>query len=427
MNIVVGKLGKKIYFDFDKIKSNSGDIEVTTQIITLAAYYPSFNFYVIGINDLDKLSQEKYTKLFPNANVRNAWQYFNNKMHDRITFIDEYFTKMNISIDFGYLHAGPAAQVNIPEKTYLIKDKENEVIAKTIQMAKTYAGPLVYFLNESKIPFVIVGEDPRNLPFQGRDLHNRPAYYGSSLQLELSTKHDRSYFDKEPCVEITEKVMNIKFDRLFLVAENMENISKNLNADRSGGLNIFTHGSGSSGLSKMKIMNKYLNKSSYDDMKIYGQWSDKVLEKSDISLDKFIGIDMSDMPEILYDTKYTLMFNLKDKWPSSKFWKMIYYGIIPFFYAKFDDDHNMPVHDFLRIETPQELAKKVKALDKSPEARLKLIQYHNSKFKQSYFDGSLIAYEFKEIINDILNKNIIASRDNVSEVLIALKENSTLW
>ena len=119
MNIVVGKIGKKFYFSSKKWTINSGDSEVTSTLITLAALNKNINFYIIGLNDLDSFSNEQKKEFFPNNNVFNVWDTYN-KSHDRTEFIVNYFQSNNIDIHFGFLHAGPVFPAQVIEETVFL-------------------------------------------------------------------------------------------------------------------------------------------------------------------------------------------------------------------------------------------------------------------------------------------------------------------
>jgi len=424
MNVAVGKVGKKIYFNPEKVTSHSGDAEVTGQLMSIAASYPDITFYVVSINDLDTLPPMQFAQYFPNNNVKNVWAEYT-KQDDRTMWVLNYFNTHNIDIDFGYIHAGPVGCVNVSGKTYTIADREKEKIAASINMSTMYAAPIIHWLNVSNVKYVAVGEDPRNVPLRGRDIHNRPNYYGASYEFNQEVKVEHGYLSKEEPKIVEEQIRHIRYEQMFLVAEHRDKID-NLNVHRNHKMHLFTHGIGGPGKKKLKIIDNYLSSEFFDDMIVYGKWNDSALEKSTISRDRFINIDMTDMKDLLYDTKYTFMFNLKNDWPSSKFWKMIYYGIIPFFYDKFDTQHSCPVHSFLRVSSPNELLAKLNGLEARPDVRLKLIKYHNEQFAAEQFSGELIVNEFAEIMKNLVGIDKPPTVSGLSKVLDILKKESTL-
>jgi hypothetical protein len=101
------------------------------------------------------------------------------------------------------------------------------------------------------------------------------------------------------------------------------------------------------------------------DCKIYGSWDDEWYEKYPKN---FFKVAIRDMEPIMWDTKYTLIAPMMNtKFVTQKFWKMIYYGIIPFFHAQYDTDKILPVPNFLRCKSPDDLYKKIERLENNPD------------------------------------------------------------
>jgi len=392
MNIVVGKLGKKFYMRKKAWVIDSGDSEVATSLIVLAKKHPEMHFYVIGISDLDTFTPEEMIDYFPNENVTYIWKYYQKAKHEpRWEYPLQYFKEHDISIDFGWIHAGPTGAVNIPERTYIVKDIEKKVFAKTITMALMYAGPVIDFLNQSGIPYVMVGEDPRYYPCRARDLYNRPLMYLNTYNDFLYAKHALGYCTTELNMN-KERLIDAKYDRWFLASEKMPDRS---DIKRDILLDVYTNGRESSGTKKLKIIKEYLT--SFSDMVIYGKWSEKLIEESPEFT--FKNVPMIDLVEEMYRTKYTLMFHFKEGYPSSKFWKMIYFGIIPFYHYKMDTQKNQPVHEFCRVRSAEELKTKIAELEADPTKFKEIQDYHYDLFTETYMNGELIDDIFIHLIN----------------------------
>lgn len=410
MNIVVGKIGKKFYFDKSKWTIDSGDSEVTNQIIVLANTFPDINFYVIGINDLDKFKDSMH-KIFKHDNVINVWADYTSKEHkdQRQDYILNYFKKHDISIDFGWIHCGPISYYNIPEKSYKLSEPG---LAKPNVMAQNYAGPIVNYLNLSGIKFVALGEDPMYFPFTAKDLHNRPIHYLNSLDKDILAKYYPQYLAKE-LVQKTEKLKNVGYDKLFLTSEKIPD--RKMEPRSINEIVIFTNGNGTKGKKKLKIMRDYFNA---QPMKIYGKWEDKFIEANEKYT--FENLPMINMVDKLYDIDYTLMFNFEEDFPSSKFWKMIYFGIIPFFHKSYDIAKSQPVHPFLRINSPWDLEKKIKQLNEDPALKNEIREYHYNIMKEEYFNGNFLRDIFIEeirIATDV-KLELPSETDNYSKVSV---------
>lgn len=386
MNVCVGKIGKKFYFAKKKWTIDSGDSEVTTSLIVLAKKHPEITFYVIGPNDLDQFNEDQRKEFFPNENVVNCWDaYSKNQFPDRVNYIADWFKSRNIKVDFGWMHAGPVGVVNIPERSYTLKSMETDKkeFAKCITMAHMYAAPTMHFLNDSNIPYVAVGEDPRYYPLRARDLFNRPKCYLNTFNDEIEVKYVKEYYALE-CHTLVEKLRDAKYDRWFLASEQLPDRSKAAKKDIF--LDIYTNGGGSTGAKKLRIAKEYL--SDQTGITIYGNWGQE--HQDEAPEFAFKNIAMADIEPELYRTKYTFMFHFKPGYPSSKFWKMIWYGIIPFYHVNMDTQQNQPVHEFCRVKTSAELKERIQQLEENPKLADEIRNYHYDLFTERLMNGDLI-------------------------------------
>jgi len=63
MNILVGKIGKSVRFNAGKI--STGDDTCMILLSTMSRMMPEHNFYILGPNDLNKLSKKEQNTFFP--------------------------------------------------------------------------------------------------------------------------------------------------------------------------------------------------------------------------------------------------------------------------------------------------------------------------------------------------------------------------
>jgi hypothetical protein len=107
-----------------------------------------------------------------------------------------------------------------------------------------------------------------------------------------------------------------------------------------------------------EIVEKWLLKPHYSHChKIYGTcWSDAIVERWP---DVFEAKGIKQMEDICWDTRYTFIPPFKKSIPefvTQKFWKMIHYGIVPFFHPQYDTHHLFDVPDFLLSSTTTRLS-----------------------------------------------------------------------
>ncbi len=401
MNIVVGKFGKKFYVKKEKWTMQSGDHEVIANLVVLAYYNKDVNFYVIGKSDISDLTEYEYEEYFPNKNVIDIWKDFDSKKYipeKMYQFPLNWFNEKNIKIDFGYLHAGPISTVNVAEHSISVRNNKN--FCKTTTMANRYAGPMVHFLNETKIPYVVLGEDPRYFPLVARDLFNRPLKYLSSVNDEKKVSYNPKYFSEER-IETKEKIYNIGYDRFSLVLEDRNRLVDYKKYKKEFMIDVYTNqGSESLAEKKLKQFKEYIFKY-FPDAKIFGHWTEKCAKEYFYKVDN---IPMSKLNDRLYKTKYTLITSYHNKsGTTAKLWKMIWFGIIPFCHPNYDTGINQPVHPYLRVKSGEEFFQKIKELESNENLKNEILNYHIEILDESYFNGLFINKIFTETIKEFLN------------------------
>ena len=86
---------------------------------------------------------------------------------------------------------------------------------------------------------------------------------------------------------------------------------------------------------------------------------------------------------------------------TQKFWKMLYYGIIPFVDKNsYDTDKILPLPEFFRVESPEEMWQKINKLYNDKEKYAQCLNYFYSLLEDKYFNGEYIG----EIFNPIIKK-----------------------
>ena len=165
-NILIGKLGKK--FSLKKFNNMTGDDASVILFSKLALLNPNYKFYIAGSNDINKLTQEEYDKIFPNHNVFTAPK-IDLKADNPYACLDDYFD--NIKIDFALIINGPTTQVNVGNFIRKGFTKDGDFY-KPLMMFKSYVGPYVYVLNKLGCPFYLISEDARYITTWCMDLWN---------------------------------------------------------------------------------------------------------------------------------------------------------------------------------------------------------------------------------------------------------------
>ena len=387
MNIAIGKMGKSVKFNPAKYGAVGGDNEAPALFLLLARKNPDINFYMVGKSDLRLLKPELKEELNIPPNLIDVWEGFDRNKHNGITYAYDRLNELNVKIDYGIFYNGPASSSNIPN---LLK-KNDGTYCSPLEMFKNYAGPIVYYLNQSNIKYFTLGPDPRYIPIPAMDLINREQFVLSQYDYMENIKHITTLEDHT----IIDRQIPISYsgiEKVFFLDREKKNITK---IPKNKKMLIVLNEGGNGGLKRGPMLKEYIL-DNFKDIEIYGKWSDKWYEDKRFKGPK----KFNELQELLSDVKYTFIIPIQKGWVTAKFWEMINYGIIPFMHPYYDQQKHIPCPDFLRVNSPEELLEKINYLEDNPEEYKKLLNELSLMLKDEYYDGTFI----NNLIIDGINK-----------------------
>lgn len=398
MNIGFGKFGKSIKFREKSWGIHGGDASPSILLASLAKSNPDDTFYLIGKSDFSRLDLKRKLELFPNKNVIDIWDYANESEHEYQHPAD-CIRKNNIKIDSCIFMSGPTGCISIPYKFRLLNSKkEDNMICKTMQFTEKYGAPIINYINETNIPYVTLCEDPRYFPLLARDLFYRPKITLGQYNDIKERKHHKDYVEQDVFMANVE-VKYSGAETIFAIAEEPYNIDE-LVSKKKLFMNLYLNqGLGAGGLDRGPMVDEWiLQNFNRNDIKIHGKWDSPWSE-----MDNFTSTGMSDLIDEMLATKYTLIIPIKAGWVTSKFWKMLHFGILPFMHPLYDTQSTIPVHDFLRVKTPEEFKKKIQILEDNPDKYEKLLRHTLKIFHDNIYNGKLLITNIYNSLYDVMD------------------------
>jgi len=390
LNIVFGKIGKSLSFRQGKWGMVGGDHEAPALLSMLAQMNPNINFHIISKSDWHDLTAAEKALHNVNENIFDTWEKWDTKAGVEVTTWPLQVLK-NVKIDFGIIVSGPTGFSTIPNAMMTL---DNDRVAKPSMMSERYVGPITRFLNESKIKYMEIGEDPRYFPIAARDLFNRPAYICGTRDLNQhrSVEIIDGYFGKVK--EINLPVRDCRVSHMFMAMEPGEKrlkepgVRKNLMSIYSNGLR------NQGGMQKFPAIRQYVM-DQFPDATIFGEWPEDTAGITPY-LGRIKPTPMIELIDQMYDTKYAFMIPIQEGWPTSKFFKHLLFGIIPFFHPTCYPEYYQGVPEYLKLKSARDLKEKIDFLESNPKEYLKLWKQCQSMLEDEYFDGSY----FNDIILD---------------------------
>ena len=417
LNIVFGKIGKSLSFRQGKWGMVGGDHEAPALLSMLAQMNPNINFHVISKSDWKDLSDTEKLQHNQNANIFNVWEKWNSKDKFDCTKWPLHVLK-DTKIDFGIIVSGPTGFSTIPNAMMTL---DNDRVATPSMMSERYVGPITRFLNESGIKYMELGEDPRYYPIAARDLFNRPDYICGTRDVAAhrSVEIIDGYFGKVK--EISLPVRDYRVSHMFMAMEPGEKRLKTP-GKRQNLMSIYSNGlRNQGGMQKFPAIKSYVL-DQFQDATIFGEWPE---DTSGITpyLGRIKPTPMIELIDQMYDTKYAFMIPIQEGWPSSKFFKHLMFGIIPFFHpccGTLNYYDNLP--EYLRLKSARDLKEKIDFLESNPAEYLKLWKQCQLMLEDEYFDGSY----FNDVILNEICKQVDHSGVNLTTKPITHKM-SCLW
>ena len=365
-NILIGKFGKHISFDSNKWGMVGGDSESAILISCMAQCYPDVNFYIASRNDFQKIDSHTRNAINKNSNLFNIWEKYDSQI-DNQSWINHYINSNDIKLDFGLFYGGPSSGSTIPNSMYLITEPDKT--ATPMSSSKRSVGIITKFLNDTELPYVEIGEDPRYLPVQAKDLFIRSKkVLCVKDNITFSIKHIKEYLSRE-IIETTIPCSDIGHSYMFLMNEDKDDLLKEP-GNRKTKINVAMHCTASQdgSVNKWNLIKNFIL-DPFPETFIYGKWDEKIIAGE--HQNQFKETPMTDLHDVMYDTKYTLAIGGSKTWGTqSKFWKMLIFGIIPFLDP--DNENIFGAPEFIQTKDAKDFIEKVNFLENNHDEYIKL-------------------------------------------------------
>ena len=365
-NILIGKFGKHISFDSNKWGMVGGDSESAILISCMAQCYPDVNFYIASRNDFQKIDSHTRNAINKNSNLFNIWEKYDSQI-DNQSWINHYINSNDIKLDFGLFYGGPSSGSTNPNSMYLITEPDKT--ATPMSSSKRSVGIITKFLNDTGLPYVEIGEDPRYLPVQAKDLFNRSKkVLCVKDNITFSIKHIKEYLSRE-IIETTIPCSDIGHSYMFLMNEDKDDLLKEP-GNRKTKINVAMHCTASQdgSVNKWNLVKNFIL-DPFPETFIYGKWDEKIIAGK--HQNQFKETPMTDLHDVMYDTKYTLAIGGSKTWGTqSKFWKMLIFGFIPFLDP--DNENIFGAPEFIQTKDAKDFIEKVNFLENNHDEYIKL-------------------------------------------------------
>lgn len=426
MNILIGKIGRSVFFNEASWNMYAGDEEAPILYTLLAKTYPEHTFYFIGRSDLSRYKRKisiaeasSFSSFFEeDDNQINQSDDFNNDIPDNIVdlfenynkskdgyaheYLEKQISEKKLKFDIGIIFQGPSFGTSLPNAIYKIDD--NNTYTAPLEMGVSYSAPIIHALNITNVPYFLLVSDPRYVPILQRDVINDERFILSQINTKFSNrKRICGYYEE------SKKFRMVDLDYRYAGIETIFMINKKkVDFTKFEKTNNFIIALNSAGIKseRQQIITDWLLKDNNNSIKIYGKWENEFIEKYP---GVFEETAIRDLEDKFFNSRFTFIppFSKKhSKFVTQKFWKMIYYGVIPFFHPYYDTEKLFKVPDILRVSTPKDMWKRIEWLNNNESDYRKLLTYFYSMLDDSFFSGQFMINKINDSVKEILGKTL---------------------
>lgn len=405
-------------------RAYNGQLEPFLLLKVLANNNPQNNYIVIDeVAYLQRYTIEMYNKDFPHGNVYFPVNEFAKRIKkdkeaifERDTLnekaqkiLDEmmiYLKSFNIEYGISFCTYNYQGVPGVSRKTR----NPNEFCKLRVCDARAKYG--IYFLNQTKLPYITYTVDMRFIKGSGTLLIPPKAIIGfDNKMLTLTFNKDNTIESIKKCETIdydvpmvyasTDTLMITKFDKEDLDNNYMKNKKLITFLNQQAG-----------GLDRMKFLEDFglFEKFTPNELDIYANYGKTNKTDKDYNLNGHVTKDTvghKEMIELMKESKYTLIVPTYDGLTpmSAKPWENMYTQTIPFMVRNkygadyWREEHTIP--NFFFVSDAKELKEKIEILEKAPLTYDRILEY----FK-IILERKVTGEELNEKINNIINTYI---------------------
>lgn len=426
MNIAIGKFGRSMYFNESSWSIYAGDDSPKIVYLELARKHPDDVFYIIGVSDFTKW-KEKNSGFFAEEavpeNIVDVWHAAKKEFGAKYDFgapgysekmlyktpgkepwriLDDYVTTHGLSFDLGIFMQGPNSWISVMGEKIPCRYKKDTLLS-CLMMSAIYNGPMRHLINKLKFPWYNIIEDPRYVPTRDIDEINT-AIYNLSQCDDVYQKPSMDSYTQDPA-SYTKKPFILKYsktERIFL--RNLKKVDFTNPDEIVVGKHVYQKKTPfiltlNGGYDRLEFLENWvLNK--MPDCKVYGKWDAAAQKKYP---ETFIKKGIVEIQDKMWEAMFTFVpafMKSRKNFVTQKVWKMMYYGIIPFWDKNSYDTDNLfsDLPDYFKVDSPEQMWDRIDHLMQNPDEYRKYLKIMYDLLEDKYFNGDFISEIFDPLI-----------------------------
>jgi hypothetical protein len=425
MNILIGKIGKSSSFnDKQSAYLNYGGYDIMAKMfITFAECFPQNTFYLGTASDFTKIKStsnsflgkplpNNIVDLMPAINLRMREYKASTKAHPE----GKAYQAMKDEIDAEDLKIDKALFVyqfsdygnTLPDN--LVKNLKSDTYSQPLQIARTYFAPIVWWIDNTTVPYAFMIDDPRELHWKERDIIRKPECVFSQVNTTIPYKRITGFKEASKII-VNDSVQAVYsgIEKAFLIGKTRVDFTTDTftvdghSYKKDIPFTLVLNGT----RDRLNNVEKWIFPFVSKDFKIYGNWTaydiKGTIESKGYS-HYFENKSMSSMIDIMWRTKYTYIpYVVKDfpEFVTQKVYSMIYYGIIPFWNKNEYDTTGIysNVPEYCKVDSPEEMWQRINELEHDADFATEIRKKLYYLLTDDLFNGEYLIHQFSPYLN----------------------------
>jgi hypothetical protein len=410
IHVAVFPIGSIVKFSKEKLKRSDGSNEYYRMIWSLVRQKHIRKVSIIQKSDWPMLNEVQKEEFDPRGVIWDVYSELNLRTPQGVTgktqkekcyYLWDALKDIEDKPDFGIgFPAQGFAMINVPN--FLPQLRDPSKLCSALNMTVRYAGPIVHYINMSKLPWYMIATDPRycQTNYKRRDVANTPlevlAQFNDTIDFTSIPDYENyKLHDEETVKKIAVTYTGV--EKMNLIGERAVAPDNNARTNKFAVVAMqSSYGKGNMKDYRYNILKEWVFKQDVNqEAKVYGKWAEAFTE----GYPQFKGfLPSQEIDELFENTRYTLVIPIRANWVTSKYAEMLRVGVVPFLHPDYDTQFNaIPKDHFTRVKSPADFYEKMEFLDTNPQERIRLVKSLQLMLLKGVRKG--------EFIIDMINKH----------------------
>lgn len=406
MNVLITKMMAARFMSVSEREKMCGGFDCISVLFKhIAESYPEHQFYYIGTSDLhgNRIANapnliDIYTPIKAYAKANGYDSIMQDPANTSKPFYQaavDYCKENGLKFDLALFQYEQTLPVAHYADGY-ISERTGKKLGTLL--SQRYPASAFVIASDFNVPLYLMIDDPRQINHIPPDIKPPVKIFAQCK----GTDRTRYYIDKKEKKEVATEIEYAEIEKFYLLKKERvdftdpKNIRPTMFEHYEKDIE-FTMTLNGNNIDRYNFVKQWILPYRPDQV-IYGRWTDWPVGdvvKNDGLEKNFVRRGMCEMEDVMWRSKYTLVAPPSAKtanFVTQKVYSMLYYGILPFWVKGTYDVDNFytDISDFLKVDDPEQLWKRIDFLEKNPDEYRKQLRLAYDALKPEYFENAFV-------------------------------------